>query len=405
MKYIKAFNDILNEGAYLDDSGNLILNPRNDSKNNNEVLKTTGAQIGKRVSGVSFFKDIPLTGQVSPMTWMFPKFHGLSVNSYKGKIDHPGRFKYTMDKLKAGEIEDIETSLPDFIRFSFNVLKIREWASGSSRISYLIATGSTKGLVAKLCNAIKQVTGRDIPVISLRKVEYLNAGDAIDWDEVRDQMIRQAKPSNLEGIKTLNQVKSVLTRYIDRELTDRTALEAIKSARTADELKEIVIGLDSKIVWLPFVDEERMIPFIVRSSGRDTGGTRSFWRKKYNYSEERFMKAVIDCVSSIKTSSPKKMLVVDDNINSGNDVRLTKANIESIINNLFPGQNTNQFKAKSLFGFYVLYDMGKPTDLEYTIDGVTSPTTNKPIVFKDFKRDSDTVQDFSRFTGYPNIKV
>ena len=404
MKYIKTYPIFINEGVYIDSDGELILNSRNDSKNNDEVLKTTGGQVGKRIEGVSFFEDTPSSGMSLPNNWIFPKFHGLSTNSYHGKVDHLGRFKYTMDKLKAGEIKDIETSLPEFIDFSFKMLKIKDgWTNQNSELTYLVATGSTKGLVSILCDSIKRAIGKDIPVITLKKVEYLNAGDAVDWNEVREQMVRQSSSTNPGGIKSFNKLKRVVSNYVNNDKTPEHTLKLIDSATTADDLENLLIGPDSEVVWKSEINGEKMIPFIVRSSGRNYGGTRSFWRKKYDYSEKLFLEAVIDCATSIKSTNVKKMLIVDDNINSGNDVRLTKANIESVINNIFPGEISRRQNAQSLFGFYLLYNMGKTSGLEYTAAGQIDSATGRDKIFKDFDRRNIISNQFADFKGYPKI--
>lgn len=402
MKFIKGYAQFINEGAYLDDTtGEVILTSRNDPNNKGEVLKTTGAQFKQKIHGISYFKDTPGVG-LKLSSLMFPKFHSLDVDDYTGPIDHPGRFKYTMDQLKNANIVDAETSLPEFIRNSFNSLKITEYF----RPAYLVGTGSTKGLVGKLCDAIQVALNQEIPVISLNKVKYLNAGDALDWDEVYSQVAKQASPTNPEGIKTLNIVKTGILHYIDRENTDANIIRAIRDANSVEELERLITGKgryispDTEIKWLTQINQEEMIPFIIRSSGRNAGGTKKFWKIKYDYHEKQFIEAVIDCLLSLKTATKKRMLIVDDNINTGDDVRLTKENIEAIIESMFPNSKEDQLAAKSLFGFYVLYDMGPTTNLEYTIDGDLDKK-GKPTVYKKYPKDTATRDEFAQMKNLP----
>jgi len=370
MIFVKDFDQFVNEGAFLDEDGHVILSIANDPKNPDEVLKTTGVESKGKIHGRSFFTKTPLSGR-DPSHLMFPKFHSFDTESYTGPVDHPGRFKYTMDQLKNGNIVDAETALPMFITSSFKKLGVIP----NFEPSYLVATGSTKGLVGKLCDAVQIALGKELPVVSLSKVRYLNAGDALDWDEVQTQMTRQASLINPEGIKTLNLVKTDLLHYIDKKNSNPELIVAITNATSVEELERIITGkgryvsADTEISWLINIDHEKMIPFIIRSSGRNFQGMKSFWKVKYNYQEEQFINAVIDCITSLNRETKKRMLIVDDNINTGDDVRRTKADIEAIINKMIPDDPTKRNAAKSLFGFYVLYNMGKSNNLEYTIAG------------------------------------
>jgi len=395
------FGQYVNEGAYLDDAGKVILTSQNDANNKGEVLKTTGAQLKQRIHGISYFKNTPTRGLQLP-SLMFPKFHSLDMDEYTGPVDHPGRFKYTMDQLKNGNIVDADASLPQFIKDSFNSLKITQYF----RPAYLVGTGSTKGLVGKLCASIQVALDQKIPVVSLNKVKYLNAGDALNWDEVYSQVSRQASPTNPEGINTLKIVKTGILHYIDKENTDANIISAIRDSNSVEELEKLITGKgryispDTEIKWLTQIDQEKMIPFIIRSSGRNGGGTKAFWKVKYDFEEKQFIEAVIDCILSLKKETKKRMLIVDDNINTGDDVRLTKENIESIINKMLPASETDRTAAKSLFGFYVLYDMGKSNNLEYTIDGDVG-RDGRPIIHTKYPKDAGTRDQFAQRNNLP----
>jgi len=401
MKHIMKFGQYINEGAYLDDAGKVILTSQNDANNKGEVLKTTGAQLKQRIHGISYFKNTPTRGLQLP-SLMFPKFHSLDMDEYTGPVDHPGRFKYTMDQLKNGNIVDADASLPQFIKDSFNSLKITQYF----RPAYLVGTGSTKGLVGKLCDSIQVALNQEIPVVSLNKVKYLNAGDALNWDEVYSQVSRQASPTNPEGINTLKIVKTGILHYIDKENTDANIISAIRDSNSVEELEKLITGKgryispDTEIKWLTQIDQEKMIPFIIRSSGRNGGGTKAFWKVKYDFEEKQFIEAVIDCILSLKKETKKRMLIVDDNINTGDDVRLTKENIESIINKMLPASETDRTAAKSLFGFYVLYDMGKSNNLEYTIDGEVGQD-GKQVVHTKYPKDDVTRNKFAQRNNLP----
>jgi hypothetical protein len=298
-----------------------------------------------------------------------------------------------MDQLKAANIVDLESSLPEFIKYSLSQIGV----TSNFIPNYLVAVGSTKGLVAELCDAIKKAIGRDIPVISLPKVKYLNAGDAINWDEIRFQMKSQASPTNPGGINTLNIAKNNILNYIRRNVRGQAAdpyatmddlVKAIRNATSLEELESLISGKgryispDTEVKWKPQINGETMLPFIVRSSGRNAGGTRSFWKRKYNYDDSQFLEAAIDCVKSVHENplKPKKMLIVDDNINTGQDTRDIRSNIEDVIKGIYESPTDRKRRAAEMqFGFYVLYDMKPALDLEYTIAGDPKKYNKFPV--------------------------
>jgi hypothetical protein len=247
-----------------------------------------------------------------------------------------------MDQLKDGNIQNIETDLPEFIKNSFNHLGITK----NFTPDYIISVGSTKGLVGHLIRAINQLIPSADP-INLNKVKYLNAGDAIDWAELDNQTSRQAS-----GDKTLSMFKSTILSYADS--IDPEFKRLIKDAETVDDLRKLVmasgryVSPETEIKWKELINGEQMVPFTVRTSGRNFGGFKAFFKKKYAYNEQEFIEAVIRCAKE-----GKRMLIVDDNKNSGDDIKDIKKNILEILEGL--GQIRPN--VQNLFGFYVLYKM------------------------------------------------
>jgi hypothetical protein len=349
MKHLKNYQAFINEGVYLNDKGQAVISWENDKLNNDEVLKSVNTvrtnKTGKFPDGIDFFSTTPLMYKTaSNLGW--PTFYSLSVDNYLGKVDYPARFKYTMDQLKSANIENIEIDLPKFIKKSFGHLGITK----NFKPNYIVAVGSTKGLVGHLIRAVNDLIPEADP-INLDKVKYLNAGDAINWDELNRQTGTQEA-----GEQTLNSFKQSILKYADE--IDPEFKNMIRSANTADDLQRLVmasgryVSPETQIKWKEIIDGEEMIPFVVRTSGRNFGGFKSFFKAKYAYSDQEFIEAVIDCAKN-----RKRMLIIDDNKNSGDDIRDIQKNILDILTGLGIMNTATQ----NLFGFYVLYKM-KPAN-------------------------------------------
>jgi len=368
MKYLFDFGDFLNEGAYLTGPNSIVsLNYNNDNNNDDEVLKTNH-------HGREFLDK-------ANSEW--PVYWSLSVAGYRGKVDHEGRFKYTMDQLKAGNIEGGTDSLSKFLIESFKSLKLID-----KEIKYIIATGSTYGLVGEMATILQSVFNAKI--IKLNKTEYLNAGDAVDWIEYQSQVLRQSKDGvqakSFEGFK-----KMLVNTYVDKSQTEKSVILQLRSAPDVESLKDLV--LNSEIGWREKdIDGKSLIPFIVRSSGRNFGGYRKMWKPKYQYSNSDFYGAVIDCATS-----RSKMLIIDDNQNTGEDFKNIKANIEKLISEYKKDkelQSDNKVISNypNNFFFYVLYQMQHKEDR-----GTFYYSTKGAKTMTQFSVNSEIVNDFKNF--------
>lgn len=364
MKYLKNFNSI-SEGAFIDSTGNVALTANDDPNNDNEVLKSSSRD-------TSQFLGTPVALKKWP-NLAYPIFSGLGVDDYVGKLDHPGRFKYTMDLLKKGAITNGDAALIDFMKDSFDKLGITRGFAPN----YVVLTGSTSGLVGMMADAITNIfQDRQVKVINLPKIEYLNAGDAIDWEELASQVDKQS-------LKTLDAFKSNILNYIDRAQTNSTLLEFIKNSDSVAELRRLIMGVgrysspDTSIVWKEEINQEKMIPFLVRSSGRNFGGVRKFFKSKYDFQTEEFIEAAVDCLDA---RNPKRMLIIDDNKNTGTDLRTMKDNLDEIIAN-YPSQIKNP---TTRFGFYVLYRMKPNSGFKYPtpMDAATSQDFRDTVLNK-----------------------
>ncbi len=369
MKHLNYFKDYISEGAYIETDGKVKLSYTDTKSNNDEVLKTASG-------GVSQFAGTPVRLK-RPGYLGYPIFNSLGPDEYSGKVDHFGRFKYTMDLIKSGKIDDGQSALTEFLTKSFNNLGITKGFSPD----YLVLTGSTSPLVNMMSDSIKQIfSNKEVKIINLPKIEYLNAGDAVDWEELNIQVQKQS-------LKTLDSFKNNLLHYIDKEETNEILLDFIKNADSVSELKKLISGSgrysspDTMVVWKPEINQEKMVPFLVRSSGRNFGGLRKFFKGKYNTHSADFLEAAISCLDS---RNPKRMLIVDDNKNTGEDLRTLKANLDNIIENYESSVKDPQTR----FGFYVLYTMKPGTTFSYT-----GPDGNR---YTQYPMTQDVVNDFKQ---------
>jgi hypothetical protein len=355
-----SFSKFINEGVYLGKDDLAYLSYIDDPTNPNEVLKTGD-------SGVTFFNNLPVKNKLSgsPWNWKWPIFWALGPDGSDPNIDHPGRIKYTMDKLKKSEIANLDSSLFEFIKKSFVSLGI----NSNFKPDYIVTVGSTAGLVKKMANTMQKVIGPEIKVLDLPKVVYLNALDAFDWREVNDQV-------NRLGLATFKKVKQTIYNYVDVDKTPDTLKQGIKSATTIEELKNTLYR--EGIILKDIVARENVQPFIVRSSGRTSGGSRSFWKNKYDFSTQSFIDAVIDCAIN-----GKRMLIIDDNRHTGIDNQNIRDNIEEIVAGLDSNKTDG---ASNRFGFFVLYRIPK-----------TKKYLDSKGNSKDIATDSATVLDFETY--------
>lgn len=365
MEYVKSFYSFLNEGAKLDPSGeearSIIISYENDNTDRDEVLKTTNRSTGR--------EDLS----------EFPTYFGLTYKTYSSRLDHDGRIKYTMDVLKslstdtperlklAGSSKVGSDALAEFLGNNFKDL-------GILPPEYVCVIGSTEGLSSLLGRAISmiQTDGPNNPpiIVPLNKVVYLNALDAYSFVQIRSQIEGAQTSGKSSGIKTLELAKTTILNYIKRDTREERGtpveiIRLIKSAVDIDELEKVLTqyGVEDHPYYNPeyaivFKDRDtsgkELIPFVVRSTSRDGKGARTFWKPKYNYKEQQFLEAVEDCIIN-----NKRMLIVDDNKNSGEDIKAISKSLTHIIDEFkksgrIPVEKT---QIKKLFAFYLLYDM------------------------------------------------
>jgi len=367
VRYLNNYKQFINEGAHVNKEGTVILNYKNDPNNNDEVLKTD-------LYGKEFLDR-------EKSEW--PVYWSLSVTGFRGKVDHEGRFKYTMDQLKGGNIEGGRDSLSGFMMQSFDRLGIMD-----KPIRYVVAVGSTYGLVQDMAEIL--ASKFNARIINLEKAQYLNAGDAVDWLEYQSQVLRQSKEgmvaASFEGFK-----KMLISTYVDVRGTDPVVIKELRGTQDVESLKDKVTTLDIK--WKDKdIDGKSLLPFIVRSSGRNFGGYRKMWKPKYQFDNSELYDAIVDCATN-----RSKMIIIDDNQNSGEDFKTIKNQIEKMIltyqkDSTLQSDNKVISKYSSNFLFYVLYQMQhRESRGDFYYLTKSGKTANR------FSADAEIVNDFKNF--------
>lgn len=362
---IKTFTQyILNEGAYIDNDAKVNLNFDNIKANSKEVLKTLN-------------KDYHMTLQKGVG---FKLCVGLDYSPFDGIVDHPGRFKATMDYLKAGKIKDNKQAIYDFLDQSYLTYDITD-------VDYIITTESSKDLNEYMTSATKKIFP-NAKIIKLKKLEFENPGLAINWKELEYQVNQQSINT---AYRFMSDIKGMLVYNPDfPTFRPSTMMKHIKKCKTVKEVKKTFEEALKTLKWkVRHSDGKPLVPFKMRSSGflsRDS--LRDFFYPKYDFKANDYSNAVIDCI----IDGNKKMLFIDDNINSGLDMEgigkdINKAALELGIKDL---------NYKNNFIFYALYTMSEKsqyrtaTGFTYEIEGVSGfydeigKTPNYVISFENF---------------------
>ena len=365
MKIKRFKSNAVNEGAYIDDEGTVNLNFENDINNPSEVLKTLIKDYHTYISEED--------GRG------YKVCYGLDYSRFKGTVDHPGRFKATMDYLKDGKIKDGEQAVYDFLSQSYSVYDIED-------VDYIIITESSKGLNQYMANATNRVFP-NAKIIKLKKLEFENPGLAINWKELENQVDRQSINT---AHRFMNEVASMLERNPDfPSFNPNQMKKLITQCDTVDEIKKVFEESLEKLKWKEVHrDGKPLVPFKMRSSGflsRD--GLRDFFYPKYDFKTNDYSNAVIDCIMD----GNKKMLFIDDNINTGIDTE----GIAKDIDNAALELERTDLNYRDNFTFYVLYSM---SDKKYTTEpDFTYRIKGNPGYYNKIGKTPNFIQSFESF--------
>ena len=327
MKYIKSRQQVLLEGAKLNSTKDLaILDIKNIPNDPNELLKTN---IFNKKLG---FKSLGIIKE------SFNVYYGLELAE---EIPSTGsELKLIMNNLKKSLIDGGMEKLKEFI-----VPSIKQMG----HIDYVISLESSESLSFNLAKIVNLYTNAKI--IKLGKDKHENIGSAIDWEYIESHENRVGDISK----KTQTQLKSVLPRLITiikneiKSTSELITYELDKISKTADskmfndgdlwkKLKGLLL-ISNKLH--PKYKEEYSIEwknpiFKIRTSGETFGGSRKFFKSKYEipkdpgqYGDPIFRQLIEDCIFN-----NKHLLFVDDNTRTKEDLLVIFSTIKTIADNI-----------------------------------------------------------------------
>lgn len=344
MKHIKKFVQFVNEGAWYEEEGDGIkvyLSKYNDASRENELLKTVdpnGLNFSKR--GVSNIKTY---------FGLYPR------KAYKsGNEESDAAKKFIMDLLKKNKFEMAPgETMDDF--FNFTVLNNIE-----GDINYIVKIGSSEPLVSRMEKSLLDLYPQAL-VINLTKIKYEDWRNAIDWESYikkiesefsipryfeRDVYYTVKEGDTLKSIAKIKKldVNSILSfnpglergnyRKPDnlkpgqRILIKKEGEPAPGRSDTSTYTERWIRGMERKIMEAVARGEDPK--FEIRTSGMK-GSIRGVLAPKYNTANEAFIDAVSHCVFGDENGNFAKMIIIDDNINQGVDLRDVANKITQIL--------------------------------------------------------------------------
>jgi hypothetical protein len=346
MNRIKNFLQFINEGAWYEKKGEgtdakdvkVYLSKYNDPSRENELLKTVdpnSLNFSKR--GLSNIKT----------------FFGLYPRTkYKSGEDESDRAKnLIMNHLKGGRFEmSPGETLEDF--FKFTVLN-----NIDSDINYIVSIGSSEDLVKKMREELLAIYPNAV-LIDLNKIEYKDWRDAIDWDSYTKKIESEfAIPRYFEKdvyytvkdgdtLKKISRrkrvdINSIISFNPDIDLYNLTKGQRIlvkKEGADAPGKSDTFLYAER---WIRMIERDllRMVArgeepkFKIRTSGIP-GSVRGVLRPKYNTGNEEFIDAISHCAFGDGNGGFGKMLIIDDNINQGVDLRDVANKITEILSGI-----------------------------------------------------------------------
>lgn len=287
MKYLHT-RDKINEGARLNDTRDKVYLHWRNSEIDDEILLSNTSVEAIKTSGYTIA-------------------YGLKLGDIRrvGTVEN----KATLDQLKNFKIVGSEKALSEFMSRSLKSL-----IGYGTKINYIVPLGSTKPLSKSLAEvAAEQLKAKIVP---LEKKEFKTIADAFNWDYISGSFT----PGILRMLKTI--VKGEI------ESAPPEIMDALTLTKTDTEFRDIISSPD--IVW-------KTDNYTIQTSGKAYRGSRRLFKTKYKipetndeYTDIDFKEALINCILH-----RHRMIIVDDNLRSGEDMRAIFKAIDHLIDNMY----------------------------------------------------------------------
>jgi hypothetical protein len=298
MKHLKKFINFINEGAWYD-NGKTYLSVKNDPNNPNELLKTVDPNnLNFSERGVANIKTY---------FGLYPK-----TPYKKGNEESRNAKKFIMEPLKNDDFSMWSgETLEDFFKYTLT-------NNIEGGIDYIVTIGSSKDLVGKMAQSFLNLYPK-ASIIPIPKIKYTNVMDAVDWEAYNRKI----------------ESELAIPRYYDKDIINKRTGEIIhrkgdEKPRSSPTMQRVEPWIDDMVKKLLQMEDPS---FEIKSSG-EMGGIRGALRPKYNTATEGFISAVHHCCLGDNNGNFGKMLIIDDNINQGNDLRDISNKIVEIVSGI-----------------------------------------------------------------------
>ena len=237
-KFIKGFLEKINEGVRVDPNNpdEVILTYSNLSPNhpeyNDEVLVTL---VNKKDKKSPYIVDKHVALVMPSENQLIEPFKKIKT------LDHKGRPKATMDLLKNGKIKGGQAALDDFLTKAIPYVV--------DKVKYVAALGSTKGLVKMIEDFFISKHGA-IPV-GLPKMKFPTILDAVDWDRLTTDFVKQEETTKKEVQLDLihfkyqdkfTKARQILTIPYRDPTTDKIVKKYLKDPRLDSTLIQKIVA-------------------------------------------------------------------------------------------------------------------------------------------------------------------
>lgn len=327
--YINNFNKFLNEGAVLNNTQTGVIISFEKFNGSHEFVETSTESNFHNIGSDLKFKvyyglNAVSSGKNKKEDQILTKIFKYIKDGKFTVVTKPKESDLDKDIPEKSSIEDLSNP-EQFELFEF----MADTGNFPEELDYVVYASSKSPLVNIMADVIQQRT--DAKLIKLNKKEYTNIFDIIttsnpSTDKIkRDPMLGIEKLPNIrvKGGEIINtqEEQKILIDYLTWVAETEKNKEALKALDklTAENILKTLGRTESKwsidlINGLLKHFSTSPDPIILNT---DYNHARSFLKEKYDYTEE-FIDAVKNCLD---TQSNKKMVIIDDNIQSNTDFR------------------------------------------------------------------------------------
>jgi len=324
----KSFSQFIKEGArWNSDRSGVLISLDNRPE---DLFLTKIGEYTKKSAGIGTSKN-----SLSGLTYIFKVYYGLVSDTEKKVLrkDAPKELSYSnlMQRIKQGYINMVSSNETDYKMTITDIAKhaqpdmteydkklffdfMQKTGKISSDLKYVVMAESNDAMTTMMAEIISEYTGAEI--VKLKKVAYQDKRILAFYQDLPKMEVDDKKRL------TILQQK-IAEDYLRKVSSDKTNREKLESGELANEVDFLIaMGYNPETDTTSHIYLRRVLQRVKRSESVIKGSAlfnhvRKWLNTKYNF-DESFIEKVKECVTPGSTS---KMLVVDDNIQHGNDFK------------------------------------------------------------------------------------